>query len=389
MSALPQTEPENRAGMYKDLRELLHFGHLSETVEVGDTVVSLRSLYPKDLYLLRHRVGPRMAHRTSSDRWMSWFAASAIWMMDGQVLLEDPQIATRLFNLMYEVPELLRQNIAHVVSSLQARANKALDFVEPFVYESESRSLWRSFGARIQEVSGFGNRLGYNLAQKLWVAHNNLEDYREELDAQWRHTKFIASAMTSSKAMSSINKADEEAQDNEIRRRQLVRDVAFAEWRGLEVPKEAYDSQGRALPQGKNGAPPRTEEVLFEEMRRVQLGIKDDHDRIIDAYKAQVQARIEKQRQDRQRKLDQLRAQMESSGATDDALRPLQLTSETLATQFTRNRKRRDPAETKQRAAFLKFISNDPIAGQLKGDIPIPLASLGDRLEERKPGVGA
>jgi len=384
---------EQRQSIYEDLQEILTVGFLSHSVSVSGVPVALRSLNPSDLYLMRHRAGPR----TSTHTWNSWFLAHGVWMIGGQIILEDPSAAFEVYEMCSRLPKAAMSELMHLMSQLLLRSNKAVEMVESFCYENESRFLWRSYGHAILERSGVPGveRLGWSTIHRLWASFNTNEDVREEWMSRWTHTKLLASTQAP-KGIKKLNSADEQALENENRRRQSIHDKAYYKvTKGIDLD----------IPQGGDGRYQDirmavTTQELEEEMRRVRAGEKDKHDQVVDFYKRRVRERIEKERADQRKRVARIEREMAAAGVNEPALRPMLMSGEDVAQQLARKHSTRVIYGNQANELYDRYLKDEPILGTVavpKGGMPTAMPAekaeqLGRTLQEqvaaRKPTFG-
>mgnify|MGYP007032850707 FL=1 len=81
---LPQTTYKQRQEFYEDIETLVSVGFLTHPVTLRGTQISLRTLCPGDMFLLRARIG------LNEGSWAVQTVASSIWMVDGHCVMGDP-----------------------------------------------------------------------------------------------------------------------------------------------------------------------------------------------------------------------------------------------------------------------------------------------------------
>lgn len=372
--------------MYEDVHEILAVGFLAHPVTIADVPVSLRSLNPADFYLARHRCGP--AHSVSL--WNNWLLASAVWMFDGQILLEDPNASYEVYRVCSNLPFQAKRTLLSVLKSLMIRVNKVVEITEAFCYEKESRVLWHSLGPRSIEFSGVpgAERVGISTPQRIWRLFNESEDERERWLGDWTRTKLLASTQAP-KGIKKLNASDDEALQREERRRQSVMDKAYykvVKGIDLDIPTGGsgrYQDIRMAV----------TEEELEEEMKKVRAGVKDQHDLIVDFYKRKVRERIEKERAEQRRRVEETERAMAKAGV-NEPLRPMLMSGEEVQQQLSRRQIKRVIYGSKGDSLYDKYVKEDPIVGQVqtsRDGIPVAVPESGPSLQAkvaaRKPTV--
>lgn len=300
-------DAERRRFVYTDVEELITPGFLTEQVVVAGVGLSLRSLYPGEMGLLRHRVGLVGTAR----RWKEWAIASAVWVVDGQVLVGDVNAASRVRGFLAELPKSVLEGLFGIYTRLYNRVRVAVGRVEAYCYEDHARASWRMVGrlspARDEVVGIPGvSSLGMNHVQRLWMAYNLSEDDRQTWHQDWAAAKLIASA-SSPKGVKRMNQRDDSERKMEEDRRKRVMDNLYREVTGRDVGEESGMVVYRAS----------SAEELIEEMNRAVRGEKDSHDLAVDAYKARIREKHESDRvahEARMRELERMRTESDESG---------------------------------------------------------------------------
>jgi hypothetical protein len=229
------------------------------------------------------------------------FISICVYSINGRHLKGDDREKTALF-LYKKVQNVVVSRLAMVCISLLDEAKQGHKFLEAFLYETESRIIWRTWKAN--------SNLGFkpidqgvlNDTQVAWVSWNEAEDQKISSRTQWDQAILIASSMNP-KGAQEIKKSwdrDEELdQEYRERVRALARQgiVETAEERErLRKSKDSYDD-------------------LKEEMRRWAAGEEDEHDRIVREYKEFMYQKIE----DENKRLEDMHLQAEQyrQGMTD------------------------------------------------------------------------
>lgn len=291
---LQPTTPEQRRDIYKDVEALLIPGFLAETIQVRDNLISLRTLYPSDLFFIRHRA----TKWHSARQWKQWIVATAIWMVDGEEFVERKDAPVKaIYESLGNFPPGLLDRLFVVIQTLNERVHKASKAVEAFCYETHSRFLWKSIQGAHDHLNTFG--LGSNAIQNMWVAYNSYEDERIAMLKSWEDVKFIVSPHAP-RGIKKLNTADKSRAQQEDDRRQAAMDRAFYIFHGLVLDdgtRTYHDGVRRAI----------TDDELSDEMRRWVVGEMDDHDRIVKAYKDNIRRRLEEERAVQEERLEALR----------------------------------------------------------------------------------
>lgn len=291
------SDSASRLPIYSDLEELISPGFLTHAVTISGVNLVMRSLFPSDFILLRHRLG-----RVRADRaWREWCIASSIWMIDGQILLEDPNATVIIRQHLNNMPMSGIETLFSIYTNLNNRVRAALQRLEAYCYEDVSRATWRTMGrgipARNENIGIPGiSSLGMNLAQRLWVAYNMSEDDRENWQQEWGIAKLIASA-SAPKGIKKLNMREESERTLEHERRVGV------------IHKTYFEATGIHLQENKDGLVVYrsvSPEELVQEMDRWVRGEKDVHDEIVDAYKDSIRAKREADRQRHEKRMQEV-----------------------------------------------------------------------------------
>ena len=221
---LPKTTPQQRERFYGDVEELLSPGFLAHPVAVGKVRFTLRSLSPSDSYLLRYRAD--LSENAYAVDWKRWVVSHSVWMINGKIVLNEPNTPVRVFEALEKVPARAIDILYSVVLGLLKRTDRAFEGLEAYFYETSSRNKWKSvssdFTSLTMGIPGAEN-LGLNLLQRLWVLYNRSEDERLTLRNSWEGFKLVASS-NSPKGVSKIDQRDTQRSREEDERRQSIMD---------------------------------------------------------------------------------------------------------------------------------------------------------------------
>jgi len=314
----PPTTASERDPHYGDVRDLIGPGFLTHQVEVAGLSLCLRNLTHGDAFLLNSRTTP------SSD-WRLWAVATAVWMVDGHVVLGDHRVAPRLYKAFASLPGRTQKILFSLVEGLTRRRDRAIEMIEAFCLESSSRFWWRSTGGDLDKARAgvpSTQSLSMNRIQQVWVAFNHTEDRRLEDEHIWECAKLTASSMAP-KGVQKIEQREARFQRRENDRRQRIMDSAFYWVTGKT-------NNPRALLEGIEQSGMefslKSVDTLEEEFRRWVVGDMDIHDQVVQAYKG----RILEQRERHQRELEERRDQLRTAVLTE-SIQPVSLRGYTAA----------------------------------------------------------
>jgi hypothetical protein len=288
--------------MYEDLIPLVVPGFLTTRVQIGSTSLGLRSLSINDTNHLRQIA------RDGGPDWPFHLAAASIWMIDGVSLLESypynqmPALAV----LRNGHKSLVRMVFSQALSFFR-RMRDANRLFEAFLYEDESRRLWKATNNGAHQIwtqAGMPGleRLGQNPFQSSWVQWNRAEDDRLDHDYQWSLTKMLVSVQ-SSKSAKKLDAKDKTRLEAEKSRRAEAQNRAYYIYKGVldDEGKRKEDPILQVLQ-------PRTAQELSEEMRRWVSGEKDIHDLVVEDYKNRIKIEYEEKESEAEQALQNVRA---------------------------------------------------------------------------------
>lgn len=364
MVELAPTTPEQRAEIYADVRSLIVPGFLAHHVAVGETRLCLRSLDAADWDLLRYRV-----HGLAGQRWKAWVVASSVWMVNGAVLLGSEEDVCALAQMCESLPKTVLDMLYSTVNGLMRRVLKGTEILEGFLYENESRQLWRTEGPAIRDRRGRFAQRFYNPVISLWIYYNEMEDHRERDEHEWQIAKFVASPHAP-KGVKKITAKDKQRLGDMMKRRQRVMDRAYYEAKGL-VERRREGKPAASIRARDDVRMAETPEELREVMRRWVAGIKDDHDRVVDQAKARIKHEVESRRSEAAKRREALDRALEDEGFTRS--QPLPLSGEAGKKFLERMRSRLPGASVvvddhTHNRAYAKYIENNPEVGDLAVD---------------------
>jgi len=366
LQSLPQTTAEQRASIYQNVRALLNPGFLGHVVVVNGTRLALRSLNENDWTLLKYRVDER-----SPVNWKRWAVATSIWMVEGQIVVGDEGVLYRVYQMCSSLPYGVLDDLYNVLSALMRNVREATERAEAFLYEDESRYLWKSEGSRLVGSGQMGiGGIGLNAVQKLWLYYNRLEDDGVKQRQDWELAKFVAGPHVP-KGIKKINAKDKQTLAEMKRRRQGVLDRVYYEAQGILSKKKDSGKVSKRSYEGWKVQIAETEEELQDEMRRWVAGIKDPHDNVIDYVKSKIKTEKETAAAKGRAQQAALQKALEEEGITKPQLIPM---TGRAAQNFLDRVRARVPGTSKvtsdssHNSAYEKYIKNNPQVGLLSVD---------------------
>lgn len=306
--------------MFSDLGEILVPGFLSTSIDIENHRYCLRSLSQNDLYFLHKYV------RDDDPAWRIHLIAQSVWMVDGIPLLEDSTLAHRVVydHLMRSSRVLVREMLGTVYGFF-ARMRETNHYLEAYLYEEDSRRLWRGIGSGTYPLSSKTaipgvDRIGLNPFQSAWLSWNHMEDDHEAQESVWANTKVLVS-LQSHKGYESLNNKDRQRQETENGWRASVRERAQRRFLYGEDPEEAQKALGETVQKA------RSTDELEDEMRRWIRGDMDWHDQIVENYKNRIRQEQARREEEKTRIMAELRARREETehdlGVPKPLLRPI------------------------------------------------------------------
>lgn len=322
---LPKTTYAQRVRFYEDVEALLSPGFLTHAVTVAGITLQIRSLSPGDLFMLRSR-----AHGTSDMEWRVWALATSVWMVDGVCILGEDSTVPLVARTLRYLPDPAVTRLFWVLLGLFSRVQKATDAVVPYSYEQDSRYRWVAFNRKVAYSGVPGaDRLGLNRVQQMWVAFNQYEDLKTEMDHNWETAKLVASG-NSPKGIRKLDDRDRQRAQEVQERRQKILDTFYYSKFGIVDPKGESQVEGVS-----HRLSVKSVEDLEDEMRRWVTGDADLHDRVVEDYKTRIRNQFEQEKANRAAR--QLALQMERDrievAAQQEGFRPqplLALTADQL-----------------------------------------------------------
>ena len=399
---LPKTTIAQRGRFYEDVETLLSPGFLTHQVVVSGVKLQIRSLSSGDLFLLRART-----EGGTSRQWREWAVASAIWMIDGRVLLGQDDAIPFLMQYVQQLPSNVLNILFSTLLGLWVRVGDAIETIEVFNYEVGSRYKWKSIHKHIQDSGVPGAEcLGLNTVQRIWMAFNEMEDSRRSDDTAWESAKLVASS-NSPKAVAKMDEKDRQRRQAELDLRQKRMDQFFYEKIKVLLPADQTGSEGPTHRiQGTKSV-----EDLEEEMRRWVTGDADFHDAIVDAWKNQVRAKQAQDKADLEARRQVLQAERERlyAEAEESDFHPQPLLALTAAQLQHMLQNRGDyhrpgvsfvPTTQQHDRVYNKYLTEGAVQGgalQVQGnkvldpnaDPEVDARTLNQLISERKPTLGS
>lgn len=306
---LPETTYEQRSEFYSDVQELIVPGFLSQKVTIGGTRISLRSPNPGDFYLTKHRAD----FNSDSKNWICWMLASLTWMIDGHVVLGQPNIAPEIYKMYRKMGAESIACLMSIATGLFSRLDKGVKAISSFCLEDTSRFLWKQCGGVLPaspSVTGVpgSDQIGLNSVQKIWITFNLLEDQKTKDLAAWSYAKFVASA-SNPKGVKRLDGSEQARVQREKDVRQEERDIFYYRAVGVLDENNLLSDGSKLMKQASS------REELVDEYQRWVLGDDDFHDMVVRQYKENLIAKYSKEKEERESEIQSIRESDYDMGA--------------------------------------------------------------------------
>lgn len=383
---LKSTTEDQRWEIYKDVRAFINPGFLSDTIRIGSLTLSVRSFYPSDYKILDHLY--QHFHATS---WRVVYIAVSIWMVNGLPLFVYGRSYYR-----YVVQALNRLNsgqinlIYYQILGLNYRYQRSLDYLEAFLYEDESFTLYENNLSALpcsDEVVGLEgvSKLGLNLYQSIWSKWNQNEAQRLRNDYLWSMTMLIISPHAP-KMYKKMTAQDKTRSRDLKSKRASIKDKAYYRFKGVLDSNNNLNSTNQKVNSVVHGVSmARSVEELQAEMKRWLAGEDDFHDKVVARFKQEMLEGYLQKQQDRLRSIEQARleiAERESSlgqkappivGYTLDQL------SDEYGSKIQTSTTRKQATEHKFHHIHDHFLAREPVPDGLS----VNKDNQGEREEDR------
>lgn len=281
MKQLKSTTFSQRSEIYGDIYELISPGFLSQKVTILGNSFVLRSLMPRDSFLLKYRLDSKSLRSLKT-----WTVAASLWMINGINLLPNSHNDHEIYELVELLPYKIVNTLYLHCVRLYDRVSKALFLSDAFFYEDVSRSLWKQIHRNFGAESGIpgADSLGLNYIQKKFIAYNELEDLRYELKNQWEGFKLVART-NQPDAIKKLSEA-EERQDEQRHNQKLARMDLYYYYVNQIISDAEFNSYLEGVTPQYYAQ--KSDEDLIDEYKNWVTGVKDDHDLVVDSYKQRI-----------------------------------------------------------------------------------------------------
>lgn len=287
-------------------------------------------------------------------------------MIDGQVLGSDQSALMKVYRQVSMMPATVQSFLYRIVLGLAKRVQTALEVMESYLYEDESRDLWKSEGPDACEMGwGLDWKMGHNYVQRYWILYNRVEDMREQRNWEWQMVKFQVSAHAP-KGIKKLNEKDQR-QEHELQvRRRRTQDLVYFESLGL-IPKVSGRLRKDSLMSVRKAE---SFEELQEEMKMWVEGKKDSHDEIVESIKNRIREQVEARKQQEKERIEAIRELAREEELPDQG-KFLMLSGEEASKYREQLIKKAPPqvfSQNTHNSAYDKYIAAKLMAGNIRVD---------------------
>jgi len=333
---------------YKDLESLLFKGFILYKIRIGGIHFVFKSVNDLEYEQLQVMSGIEGEPSYNINFHINYLYFS-LYMIDGQNILEKrDDYYYDFFHLFKNFPSVLLTKFFSFFEHFVERLNKALNLIEPYSYEENSRYNWMSrinYQLNSPQITGIRgtDRLGLNQFQKYWSILNIREDQKERFESEYSLAKFLAS-FQDSKAMRRVENADKVRKEEEDKRRERVK--------AMGTPDEVKYISG----------PTETRDGIIAELEKQMTGVKDAHDFAIENYEKSLRFNMLQQMQE----VKKVRDERNSTFRMIDEARPI--TPEEMAERMIKSKERakaplitREDSETRSKFLEMSHVTDSDV----------------------------
>lgn len=281
---------------YQALSDLIYKGFLLTGLSIGKDFFVFKTVNDREQRLIKVYSGQE--DRAYVNRYNLNYLIFSLFLVNGEnVLLKREETYQELWNLFYNLPNILVRDILAELTKMRNSALEAVEFLEGFSYTDRSRRMWRSlansFPSR-EEFTGIPgtSKMGLNVFQENWMLVNRMLDDEDRHNQEFSTAIFVASASNPKGVRSVRSKFDSNIQLTEKRRKKLAK---LGSQKKQEWTPERWS------------APVDTAEELVAELMRQMEGKKDKHDLFIDKHIEKIRKRTEEKTEQIKKKLEEAR----------------------------------------------------------------------------------
>jgi hypothetical protein len=252
---------------FLEIREVLMLGYLRLPVKLGALNIVLGTPSLEDL---NHSIEIPDA----TERGVYIIAHSIRLFRSKTVSLQDDVSA--LEEMFYSLDRAKFLRLFYYTLRLYKKEQDAFGNLEPFLYTRESRELWSKTKAkRFMGENAFP--LPLNNMQTQWVSWNMEEDIRLERKQSWDETMLLASAFNAKGIKNIRDKWYQQDEELDKKRKDIL--DGYLAGKGVEKTPTSKES---------------AEDRLTREFAMWVAGEMDEHDKIVQSYKDEMMANMNK-----------------------------------------------------------------------------------------------
>lgn len=287
-------------------------------------------------------------------------------MIEGQALGADQIALLQVYHRIARMPASVQGALYRIVLQLAKRVQRALEVMEAYLYEDESRDLWKSEGPNACDMGwGLDWKMGHNYVQRYWTLYNRVEDMREQRNWEWQMVKFQVSAHAP-KGVKKLNEKDHRQERDLQDRRRKTQDLVYFEAMGL-IPRVSGRMRKDSVMSVRKSE---TFEELQEEMKMWVEGKKDSHDEVVESIKEKIRENVEARKRLEKERIESIRKLAQEEAVPDSG--KFQYLTGKDAARFTERLKNPERPQVfssnTHNSAYEKYIAAKTMAGKVHID---------------------
>lgn len=334
--------------VFAELETYLYTGFLTSHANIHGIHFVFKSLNDSELRLLDFTRIPEDLSLKSKITYEDYFISYSVFMLNGENFLVDRLASLKkLAGVISKLPLNHKKKILTKLRDLNDKVLRLYPLVEVYCHEPRTRLRWATLKRGVLNDPRFtgipgSDIMGLNAAQKTFMALSELLDRKEDSEASWNNTKFIAGAFVGKE----INKVHDRDKSRLSKERNDIQELKYKVLnaylnRSIYNPDDEDEGGVVTLPDGRQATVVSRKQALSAQELAAELSSalsqeKDEHDLIVDAY-------IKKSQQDNEElereRLRSLYAAHKSSTAQVEGSVPLsQIGDENLIQRLNRLR---------------------------------------------------
>lgn len=379
---VPEQYREVDGEIWSDLEQFLNHGFLTASVNMLKHSFVFKTINQYEMTNVSFLKPYKADSVDIESMYRATFLAYSVFMIDGRnVIYNRPNNINKIISTFKKIDPEIQSRLIIALSKLNERANRLYPLTEVYAYETRSRYRWLQIkdspihSPIITGISGT-DELGMNLVQQTWVALNRIIDYRDNLETEWTHAKFIGSCFNG-KGVRSVDERDRGRREKEKSEREDLKMKVLYKYLNRKSGNDEEPPDLVRLPNGKMATISkrfRAESVdqLADQLSAALSGEKDHHDMVISKYMKKIE--------ERQSETDNERNKMYRGSALD----PSQFSANSIpihgSSRILGGRAEAEALMARMEASKLKMISNNVVS--VPGDMNSPDGSSFRSIDE-------